>query len=119
MNKIILLAKLIRDPDLKAIDIGEKVFTRFIIAVDRSFKSSDGTRKADLIPVTIWGRKAEVVCKYMTKGSYISLSGRLKTGSYEDKQGNKKYIAEVVAEDFKFVGNKRDIRENNEVIGEE
>lgn len=53
----------------------------------------------------------------MRKGSYISLSGRLKTGSYEDKQGNKKYIAEVVAEDFKFVGNKRDIRQDNEVSG--
>ena len=94
MNKIVLLGKLIKDPELKTIENGEKVFTRFIIAVDRNFKSADGTRKADLIPVTIWGRKAEVVCKYMRKGSYISLSGRLKTGSYEDKQGNKKYIAE-------------------------
>ena len=55
----------------------------------------------------MWGRKAEVICQYMKKGSYISLSGRLKTGSYEDKDGNKKYIAEVVAEDFKFVGNNR------------
>ena len=119
MNKIVLLGKLIKDPELKTIDNGEKVFTRFIIAVDRNFKSVDGTRKADLIPVTICGRKAEVVCKYMTKGSYISLSGRLKTGSYEDKQGNKKYIAEVVAEDFKFVGNRREVRENNEVSGEE
>ena len=90
MNKIVLLGKLIKDPELKTIENGEKVFTRFIIAVDRNFKSADGTRKADLIPVTIWGRKAEVVCKYMRKGSYISLSGRLKTGSYEDKQGNKR-----------------------------
>ena len=119
MNKIVLLGKLIRDPELKTIENGEKVFTRFIIAVDRNFKSADGTRKADLSPVTIWGRKAEVVCKYMTKGSYISLSGRLKTGSYEDKQGNKKYIAEVVAEDFKFVGNRREVKENNEVSGED
>lgn len=119
MNKIVLLGKLIKDPELKTIEDSEKVFTRFIIAVDRNFKSVDGTRKSDLIPVTIWGRKAEVVCKYMTKGSYISLSGRLKTGSYEDKQGNKKYIAEVVAEDFKFVGNKREVKENNQVSGEE
>ena len=117
LNKLLLLGKLRKDPELKTIENGEKVFTRFIIAVDRNFKSADGTRKADLIPVTIWGRKAEVVCKYMRKGSYISLSGRLKTGSYEDKQGNKKYIAEVVAEDFKFVGNKRDIRQDNEVSG--
>lgn len=119
MNKIVLLGKLIKDPELKRIDDGEKVFTRFIIAVDRSFKSADGTRKSDLIPVTMWGRKAEVICKYMTKGSYISLSGRLRTGSYEDREGNKKYIAEVVAEDFKFVGDRRHDRENQEVSGEE
>ncbi|ATD54055.1 single-stranded DNA-binding protein [Clostridium chauvoei] len=112
MNKIVLLGKLIRDPELKTLENGEKVFTRFIIAVDRNFKSQDGTRKSDLIPVTFWGRKAEVVCKYMKKGSYITLSGRLRTGSYEDKDGNKKYIAEVVAEDFKFVGNRKWERED-------
>ena len=140
MNKIVLLGKLIKDPELKTIENGEKVFTRFIIAVDRNFKSADGTRKADLIPVTIWGRKAEVVCKYMRKGSYISLSGinveiqkdmrknldytingnrcnSCDSNNYKSKQGNKKYIAEVVAEDFKFVGNKRDIRQDNEVSG--
>ena len=114
MNKIVLLGRIIRDPELKTIDNGEKIFTRFIVAVERNFKSSDGTRKSDLIPVTIWGRKAEVICKYMKKGNFISLSGRLKTGSYEDKLGNKKYIAEVVAEDFKFVANRINNRENNE-----
>ena len=119
MNKIVLLGKLIKDPELKTIENGEKSFTRFIIAVDRNFKSADGTRKADLIPVSIWGRKAEVICKYMTKGSYISLSGRLRTGSYEDKEGNKKYIAEVVAEDFKFVGNRRVDKESSDAIGNE
>ena len=118
MNKIILLGKLIKDPELKVIEGSEKVFTRFIIAVDRSFKSADGTSKADLIPVTMWGRKAEVVCKYMKRGSIISLSGRLKTGSYEDKVGNKKYVAEVVAEDFKFVSNRVDTKENVEASNE-
>lgn len=111
MNKIVLLGKLIRDPELRALEGSDKVFTRFIIAVDRNLKAQDGTRKADLIPVTVWGRKAEVVCQYMRKGSYISLSGRLRTGSYEDKDGNKKYIAEVVVEDFKFVGNRRTDKE--------
>ena len=107
MNKIVLLGILIKDPELRYIEEGDKVLTKFIIAVERNFKSADGTRKSDLIPVTIWGKKAEVVCKYMKKGSYISLSGRLRTGSYEDKEGNKKYIAEVIAEDFKFVGNRK------------
>ena len=119
MNRIVLLGRIIKDPELKTIDNGDKVFTRFIVAVERNFKSADGTRKSDLIPVTIWGRKAEVICKYMTKGSLISLSGRLKTGSYEDKLGNKKYIAEVVADDFKFVGNRSYTKDNNEVCNEE
>lgn len=118
MNKIVLLGKLIKDPEIKALEGTDKVFTRFIIAVDRNFKSQDGTRKADLIPVTFWGRKAEVVCQYMKKGSYISLSGRLRTGSYEDKDGNKKYIAEVVAEDFKFVGDKKFERQNEENLND-
>lgn len=113
MNKIVLLGRLIRDPELRSLEDSNKVFTKFIIAVDRNFKSQDGTRKADLIPVTIWGRKAEVVCQYMRKGSFISLSGRLRTGSYEDKDGSKKYIAEVVAEDFKFVGNRRTERDES------
>lgn len=107
MNKIIILGRLIKDPELRTVESGDKVLTKFIVAVDRNFKSADGTRKADLIPVTVWGKKAEVVCRYLKKGSYISLSGRLRTGSYEDKDGNKRYIAEVIAEDFKFVGAKR------------
>jgi len=108
MNKIILLGRLIKDPELRTVESGDKVYTKFIIAVDRNFKSVDGTIKADLIPVTLWGKKAEVVCQYLKKGNYISLSGRLRTGSYEDKDGNKKYIAEVVAEDFKFVGGRKE-----------
>ena len=88
MNKIVLLGKLIRDPELRTLEDGSKAFTRFIIAVDRNFKAQDGTRKADLIPVTLWGRKAEVVCQYLRK---------------------------VVAEDFKFVGNRRSDKENNSV----
>ena len=108
MNKIILLGRLIKDPELRTVDTGEKVYTKFIIAVDRNFKSVDGTIKADFIPVILWGKKAEVVCKYLKKGNAISLSGRLRTGSYDDKDGNKKYIAEVIAEDFKFVGGRKE-----------
>lgn len=67
MNKIVLLGKLIRNPELKVVEGTDKIYTKFIIAVERNFKSSDGDRKADLIPVTLWGRKAEVVCKYLKK----------------------------------------------------
>lgn len=114
MNKIVLLGRLIKDPEMRFVENSDKYYTKFILAVERNFKGTDGMRKSDLIPVTIWGKKAEVVCKYMKKGSLISLSGRLRTGRYEDKDGNKKYIAEVVAEDFKFVGYRKDDREYNQ-----
>lgn len=112
MNKIVLLGQIIKDPELKVIEGLDRSCTRFIIAVERNFRSADGTIKSDFIPVTFWGKKAEIVVQYLKKGDYISLSGRLRTGSYEDNEGNKKYIAEVVAEEFKFVKNKRVSEEN-------
>lgn len=116
MNKIVLVGNFIKDPELMCTEKDSKSYSKFIIAVDRPFKSLDGTRKADFIPIVVWGKKAEVVCRYMKKGDSISISGRLRTGSYEDKEGNKKYIAEVVGEDFKFLGNKRHEKANEENI---
>lgn len=115
MNKIVLLGRLTKDPELIQIEGIDRSCTRFTIAVERNFKSADGTRKSDFIPITIWGKKAEVVVKYMKKGDYISLSGRLRTGSYEDKEGNRKYIAEVIAEEFKFENGKR-INDEDELV---
>ena len=108
MNKIVLLGKLIKNPELRTTESGDKVRTTFIIAVERNFKSVDGTRKSDFIRVTAWGKKAQILCEYLKKGDSISLSGRLRTGSYEDESGNKRYIAEVIAEDFSFVDSKRE-----------
>lgn len=107
MNKIILLGRVVKDPELRHTESGDKIYTKFTIAVQRNFRLPDGIREADFIPIKVWGKKAEVIVKYVKKGSLISLSGRLRTGSYEDKEGNRKYIAEVVAEDFKFIDNKR------------
>lgn len=107
MNKIILMGRLVREPELRYTETGDKVYTKFTIAVQRNFKLPDGSREADFIPIRIWGKKAEIICKYLKKGNYITVSGRLRTGSYEDKEGNKKYITEVVADDFKFISEKR------------
>ena len=107
MNKIILLGRLVKDPELKHTESGDKIYTKFTLAVQRNFRLPDGMREADFIPIKVWGKKAEIIVKYMKKGSLITLSGRLRTGSYEDKDGNKKYIAEVIAEDFKFLENKK------------
>lgn len=116
MNKIILLGRFVKDPELRSVESADRMITKFVIAVSRNFKETDGSRKADFIRVRVWGKKAEVICKNFRKGDLISLSGSLRTGSYEDQDGNKKYYAEVVAEDFKFVGPKRDYnQEENDI----
>jgi single-strand DNA-binding protein len=107
MNKIILLGRLVKDPELRHSENGDKVYTKFTIAVQRNFRLPDGVREADFIPIRVFGKKAEVIVKYMKKGSLMTVSGRLRTGSYEDESGNRKYISEVVAEDFKFIENRK------------
>ena len=97
------MGRLVRDPELKYTENKNKAYTKFIIAVQRNFRLADGTREADFIPVRIWGKKAAVICKYLRKGNYITVSGSLRVSNYEDKDGNRKYITEVVGEDFKFV----------------
>lgn len=115
MNKIIILGRLVKDPELRKTEDGERVFTRFTVAVEQNFKAIDGTRKADFIPVVIWGKKAEIICKYLKKSDFISISGRLRACSYDDAEGKRKYIAEVVGEDFKFITyNKKEIE--NEIL---
>ena len=102
MNKIMLAGRLVKDPELQYTENGNKPYTKFVIAVQRNYKLADGTREADFIPIKVWGKKAEIVCNYVKKGNYITISGTLRTGSYEDKEGNRKYITEVIADDFKF-----------------
>lgn len=101
MNKILLVGRLVKDPELKLYNDDKKV-ARFTLAVERNYKEANGERKADFIPVCVWGRRAELICNYLHKGSLVTLSGRLRTSMQEDKDGNKRYMYEVVGEDFKF-----------------
>ena len=103
MNKIVLLGQIIKDPELKVIEGLDRPCTRLVIAVERAFRSSDGTIKSDFIPITFWGKKAEIVAQYLKKGDYISLSGRLRTGSYEAQDGTRRYTTDVVVESFDFI----------------
>lgn len=107
MNRIVLVGRLTKDSETKVIEGNEKVVTRFVLAVDRTFKNASGERETDFIPVVMWGKRGEIVSEYMTKGRMISVSGRLQTGSYEDKEGKKKYIADVIADEFQFVDSKK------------
>ena len=102
MNKIVLLGRFVKDPELKHTEEG-RVYCKFVIAVEENFKLADGRKSCDFIPIVAFGKKAEVICKYKKKGEYITVSGKLKIDKYEDQNGNKKYITTVIAEDFKFI----------------
>jgi single-strand DNA-binding protein len=112
MNRIVLVGRLTKDPEVRVIEEKGKTVTRFTLAVDRGFKNSSGEREADFIPVVLWGRKAEVAGQYITKGSMVSICGRLQTKSYEDSEGKRKFVSEVVADEVRFV----DTRKTGEAI---
>lgn len=116
MNKIVLLGRLVKDPELRTVDNSDKVYTKFTIAVSRNFKSINGERKSDFIPIIMWDKKAEIACKYLNKGDMISVSGRLITRSYEDREGKRRYILEVSVEDFRSIKTNHNNIRNEESI---
>lgn len=106
MNKVTLVGRLTKDPELKFTPGAGTAVTTFTIAVNRRFKR-EGQPDADFIPVVVWGRMAEVTANYMSKGRQIGISGRIETRSYEAKDGTRRYVTEVIAEEVEFLGNKQ------------
>ncbi len=106
MNKVVLLGRLTAKPELRYTG-SNTAFTRFSIAVNRTFPGPDGKREADFINVVAWRKQAETVCKYFDKGNLIGIEGRIQTGSYDDKDGNKRYSFDVVLDNFEFVESKK------------
>ncbi len=101
-NKAILIGRLVADPELKTTPNGVNV-TAFRIAVDRPYKQGN-ERKVDFISIVAWRSQAEFVCRYFGKGKLIGIEGAIQTRDYTDKDGNKRYITEVVADRVFFVG---------------
>ena len=106
MNKVILVGRMAKDPELKQTSTGN-VVGNFAVAVDRRFKR-DGQPTADFFNVVAWNKPAELISQYLHKGDRIALNGRLQTRSYQAKDGTKRYITEVVLEEFDFIGAKND-----------
>ena len=102
MNKVVLIGRLTKDPELKYTPGSGTAVTTITLAVDRRF-SKDNQREADFIPVVIWGKSAESTAQYMGKGKLMGVSGRIQTRSYEAKDGGRRYVTEVVAEEIKFL----------------
>lgn len=102
MNKVTLIGRLTKDPELRYTPGAGTAVTTITLAIDRRF-SKDGQKEADFIPVVIWGKQAESTAQYITKGKLIGIAGRIQTRSYDAKDGTKRYVTEVVAEEVQFI----------------
>lgn len=108
LNRIIIMGRLVRDPELRTTQSGISV-TSFTVAVDRDFKNRDsGEKSTDFIDVVAWRQTAEFVCKYFAKGSLAVVEGRLQIRDWKDRDGNNRRSAEVVAENVYFGSSKRE-----------
>lgn len=102
MNRVILIGRITKDPEVRFTPGTGTAVTNITIAVDRYNPKSE-KREADFIPVVVWGKQAEAVANYITKGKLIGISGRLQQRAYLDKSQNKKYVIEVVADEVQFL----------------
>ena len=106
MNKVILMGRLTRDPEVRYTSVENSLaITRYTLAVDRKIRK-DGDATADFIPCVVFGRSAEFVEKYFRKGLKIAIVGHIQTGSYTNRDGQKVYTTEVVVEDQEFAESK-------------
>ena len=107
MNKIILIGRLTKAPELKYSQSGTAVVS-FNLAVDRRFVNQNGEREADFINCVAWNKTAEFIAQYFHKGKQIALEGRLQVRSYDGNDGQRRWVTEVVAEQIEFVGSKNE-----------
>ncbi len=107
LNRIIVMGRMTRDPELRRTNSGTAVAS-FTVAVDRDFKSQSGEKETDFIDVVAWRNTAEFVSKYFSKGRMAVVEGRLQLRDWTDKDGNKRRSAEIVADSVYFGDSKRD-----------
>lgn len=107
MNKVILMGRLTKDPDVRYTQTG-KVVCQFTLAVGRTFTNQEGKKDADFIPIVVWGKIAEVCGNNLSKGKRALVDGRLQIRSYDTKDGSKRWISEVIASSVTFLNYKTD-----------
>lgn len=111
INRVVLMGRLVSDPELKTTNSGTSV-TSFRIAVDRSYVKSGEQRQADFFDIVAWRSSAEFVCKHFSKGSLIAIDGQLQSRQYQTKDGQNRTAIEVVADNVSFTGERRDAESN-------
>lgn len=102
INNTVLIGRVTKDIELKQTQANKSV-TQFVLAVNRQFKNANGEREADFINVVAWGKTAELLAQYAHKGSQIGVVGRIQTRNYENQQGQRVYITEVIADNFQML----------------
>ena len=102
MNKVVLIGRLTRDPELRYTGNNTPVAS-FSLAVNRNYSNQQGEREADFINIVAWDKTGENVGKYMTKGRLIAVEGRIQTGSFDGQDGQRRYTTEVVADQVNFL----------------
>lgn len=102
MNKCIFIGNLTRDPEHQKTGGGVS-YCRFTIAVNRSYTNASGEREADFINIVTWRGLADNCAKYLSKGRKVCVVGQLQNRTYDDKEGNKRYVSEIVADDVEFI----------------
>ena len=113
MNKAILMGRLTRDPELRTTSNNVSVST-FTLAIDRTYKTRDGERLTDFIPIVVWRQNADFVHRYFVKGQRMLGVGSIQPRSYVDQSGQKRYVTEVVADEVYFADSKRESGEYDE-----
>lgn len=113
INRVTLIGRLVRDPDLRRTNDGTMVAS-FTIAVNRNYTAKDGQQQADFISCVVWRKTAETLEKYCRKGNLIGLDGRLQTRTYENAQGQRVFVTEVVCDNIQFLESKSNNNQNTQ-----
>ena len=106
MNKAILIGRLTKDPEVRYTTTNNTLICSFSLAVNRKF-AKEGEQQADFFNIVAWGKLGEFCSKYFAKGQQVAISGRLQTRNYDDKDGKKVYVTEIVAEEAHFADTKK------------
>ena len=108
MNKVILMGRLTRDPEVRYTQTNNTLVASFSLAVNRRFVRQGEERQADFINIVAWGKQGEFCSKYFKKGQQVGVIGRIQTRNWEDDKGQKRYVTEVIAEEVYFADSKRE-----------
>jgi len=112
MNKVFLIGRLTRDPELRYTGSNIPVAS-FSLAVNRNYSNQQGEREADFINIVVWRKQAENVKNYLSQGSQVAIDGRIQTRTYDDQNGQRRYVTEVVADNVEFLGSKNSSNNSN------